>query len=602
MSFLGQPALLLILAFGALIIFYTVRWQLPQRVVATTALWRAVLVRARGAGRLGALDSFVSLLLHLVIASALIGAIVQPRFSCQRSAGRRVVIVLDRSPSMGAIERVEPRLNAATRQLRRRLGELAADDEVALVTGTRPRDVLPPSRDTGPVRRAIAGATLDANAGALSDQVALACRLLDGAEKRSLVVVSDGSEPFAPCEGAELELYKLGAPRPNVGVIALSAALSPHDPAHAEVFVEVENASPQRAKVELRVDLDGALVQVVPLEIAPGATEHRVLGGVPLAGAGHLVAHLPKIDLGDAKDALAEDDVAYALVPHRATLPVDLVGGGPLVKLALESNPRFRVTERIAQAPPNPGALQVLAGPLAAPLPAGRYLLLDPSGAGSPVRVVDRLHEPRLTYWRDDHPVLRQVVLSDVALGEAHRVELPASANALAAAGDAALVWILDDRERRMVGLSFDHESSDLPLRVGFPVLLYNALEWLAGAAETPIGARPPPFFASTAPLLWTGPDGKVQTLAPVEGRVELPSGAAGFYGLSTIEGRELGRYALSSGARKESEISPLVADALPAQAQSGRVRDQDVWSWLALLGVALLLLEWTTFHRRYTL
>src|SRR5262249_43557706 len=120
----GIPALwvaaLAAVAVTVVLLLFTIRWRLPQRVIGTVALWKQVGAKRRGSGRLGMIEQLVSLLLQITIALLLVLAAGQPRFGCQSAAGRRVVMVLDRSASMGTQERVETRMDLArTRALSR---------------------------------------------------------------------------------------------------------------------------------------------------------------------------------------------------------------------------------------------------------------------------------------------------------------------------------------------------------------------------------------------------------------------------------------------------------------------------------------------------
>jgi hypothetical protein len=593
-----SPAVLLAVGTALVVItLYTVRFRLPRRLVGTTMLWRQVLSRTRGTGRLGRLDSLVSLLVQLTIAAGLLAAAAAPRFACQRAAGRSAVVVLDRSTSMATIEKVETRLARAKRIVARRVDELARIDRVGVVlAGGETELAAPLARDHQGATDAIERAEIHAGAGTLAEAVALGCRELAGAEQPALIVASDSSERFDPCPGAELELVSVGAAHPNVGVTAFEAAIAPRDPHHAEAFVEVENASASRAKVELRLDLDGALLHVAELDLAPQSSERRTFDDVPLSGT-RLLARLARIEIADGKDGLADDDVAYALVPHRQVVPVDLVGADPVLRMVLAANPRYKVTER---AKPEPDAVAVISGPLASPLGPGRYLLVDPSGPGAPVKVGGAIAGPHFTYWRDEHPVMRRVVLSDVMVGEARRLDLPATATALAGDEGAPLVFALEDGPVRAVGIGFDLASSDLPLRVGFPVLVYNALDWLAGsAAEAPRTAGGPVELAAAAAIELRAPGERPRQLTPEGGRVRFVPVRAGYYELGPPGGPAT-VVALSVAARGETELSPLAALPPPSGTPT-RLRDRDPWTWFALFALALLLIEWTTYHRRLT-
>jgi len=591
----APPFVTAILIGGAVfvvIVLYSVRWKLPRRIVASTRLWTGAVGRRRGGGRLDAVEHLGSLLLQLLIVACLVGAAAQPRFSCQAPAGGAVMLVLDRSPSMAALEKVESRLDTARRRAYARLDMLPAADRVGLVLGGGEPEILAPlSTDIQPVRQAIARASVRVGPSRLADAVGLACAMLT--QPASLIVVTDGTEPVGSCAAATPEVIVVGTERPNLGIVAFGASVAAQRAGTAEALVEVLNASTSTAQAELRIDLDGSLQRVIPLELAAGKRDRHVVDGIPLGGPGHLVARLQHIRFGGrAGDALPDDDVAYALLPRSTGVAIDLIGRDKPLELALAANPRFQIFARSA---PRPGAVTVVVGPIAAPLPPGRYLLIDPSGPGAPRPTGATLANPRITRWREDHPILRGLVLSDLVIGAARAVTLEPADVELAAAGDAPLLYTIDDGARRIVALAFDPESSNLPLRVGFPVLIYNALAWLDEASSSV--EEGDAFIAAAGPLGVTDPAGRRRVVDPIDGRVHLSAETAGFYRIDS-DGKPLAERAVSVADASETSQAPVVAATASAR---GRLVDRDLARRLLVVALMLLVLEWATYHRRKT-
>jgi hypothetical protein len=58
----------------------------------------------------------------------------------------------------------------------------------------------------------------------------------------------------------------------------------------------------------------------------------------------------------------------------------------------------------------------------------------------------------------------------------------------------------------------------------------------------------------------------------------------------------------VSVAAAGETALAPLSPKELPPPVGPAmRLRDQELWVWLALVALALLGLEWFTYHRRIT-
>jgi Ca-activated chloride channel family protein len=118
----------------------------------------------------------------------------------------------------------------------------------------------------------------------------------------------------------------------------------------------------------------------------------------------------------------------------------------------------------------------------APPPAAGRYLYLDPSGPASPFPDRGQVRDPVPSELRRDHPLLRHLTLADLNIREARRLTVQPGDVVVAAALGVPLIVVRERTKLRLVALGFDLRRSDLPLRPTLPLLLANALDWLAGA------------------------------------------------------------------------------------------------------------------------
>ena len=116
------------------------------------------------------------------------------------------------------------------------------------------------------------------------------------------------------------------------------------------------------------------------------------------------------------------------------------------------------------------------------------------------------------------------------------------------------------------MALGFELRRSDLPLRVAFPVLLINALDWFAGADTGLVASyatgRPwrVPVPAGATELYVKAPDG-TRTRAPVhDGRASYVAMHAGFYELESAgaaQSRRRGRTSPASRNRTSRRAPP---------------------------------------------
>jgi len=175
------------------------------------------------------------------------------------------------------------------------------------------------------------------------------------------------------------------------------------------------------------------------------------------------------------------------------------------------------------------------------------------------------------------------------------------------------------DGGRKLVVFGYALAATDMTLRVGFPLLLVNTLDWFAGESTELVttyvtGQRqrvPLDSAAAVTEVTVVGPD-RTPTPAPVvDGVASFYAHKAGFYTLTAVAppgapptpALELAAN-LSSPA--ESAIAPVPDLALggkkiAAPEAFAVSRSQKLWVYLILAAALLLGLEWITYHRRIT-
>src|SRR5262249_50222711 len=159
-------------------------------------------------------------------------------------------------------------------------------------------------------------------------------------EKGHVVVISDGSFADATqlADAKDVELVAVGSRAANVGVTRFQVRRSLLDPIGYEILVEVQNASADATACRLELDLDDAVVDVVPLALKPEEVWTHVFENTSAEG-GVLSARL------DHDDVLANDNRAWALLPRRELLNVTLVTEGNLfLEKVFEANPLVKLT------------------------------------------------------------------------------------------------------------------------------------------------------------------------------------------------------------------------------------------------------------------
>jgi hypothetical protein len=447
----------------------------------------------------------------------------------------------------------------------------------------------------------------------------------------------------------------------NVAITAFAARRYPSNRDKVEVLVEVQNLGKQPARFELRVTADGLPVGGKRLELGAGQRMREVLPKLEAARE-RLVAELIPLD-GDPESAAALgpaiDDRAYAVIPPLDPMEIVLVTDGTnlfleaalltlddYVRLTTLSADEGAAREGAADAKPIETADLVfydIAGlPLPNPLPDTNLVIFDPHRRDdSPVMLAKHkdLRGPRLSEQRKDHPLLDGVVFKDVNMlrGTSFALE----------PGDLALVShlgepmvVLREAEHGLLAVGFDPRQSDLPLRTAFPLLVANAVDYF-GMREAGFVAAIPIGASRELALADFGVPGDDVTLLEVtlpaesdeqppqrvrvraqDGRFRIRALTPGVYTIAVKDGDAAGasfevavNQANVAASNLESRLyfgefdDTREGDAfnLPESNRAGDapepapLSEGPLWTLIMLGVVAMIALEWATYHRRKT-
>ena len=589
----------------AVVVLYWLKPPPRRMVVPSKLLWDRLLKEKRRSTLLDRLRWWISLMIALAIGLSVAAAMGRPELSGDGGDLPRITIVVDNSATMAARSRDGfTRWEHAVALARGLMEQGSVDGEFLIL------DTSGQAPSTDPTDRRSALNVL----GAFRVSLGASSQFPGPLEMEGPVYfVTDGvSVPDAP-EG--VEVVSVYDPADNVGITAFEVGAVPSAPLEYQAFLEVTNASlgPKEVSVRLTGAGEGGLRETIVLQA--GETSGRTID-------------LSTFERGAVRatittdgDAFAADDVAFSFLPVRRRTRITLVSpGGVFLQSALAEEPRLNVSTVRPQDfdAAAPADLYVFDRWAPETRPPGPALLFLPPNVPWLAPTTAVLTSPVVSGWDRTHPLMRFVSLKDLRIDRAVRLGADPGAAEDGGAGDptvgaGVIIGSLDvplmtatEAPQRVVRAAFALEDSNFPLQPAFPIFLSNVLSWMMdeqGAVPRDPG-RVEVTLADAVVIDLQGDE--VETLQ-VSGRTVFLAEEPGLYTVTAASRRlrvavgilDRDRTAINaSSLRAEDRATPAPAALRLAGQETG---GSELWVVLLTIATLLVILEWFTYHRRWT-
>jgi hypothetical protein len=482
------------------------------------------------------------------------------------------------------------------------------------------------------------------------------------AQPATLYILSDGGFATVPTfklgNLTPEYLRQAGEEQKNVAVVAFSTEINPEKPGRVQAFGRLENHADEAATVQASLYLGDALLDAKAVSLPPRDAKTGLPGST---GASFEMQEVEtgvlKLQI-DSKDQLVDDNTAQAVInmPRQAKVLVVTPGSDALV-LALKTDEVQKIADvtlvepeylesKTYQDQAADGSYDVIIYDQCAPktMPASSTLFIGslppqpPSAPAAPVTPAEggqstaasdrwqsgeEAASPIVIDVNQVHPLTQLVQMGNVRILYATPVKGPLGTVNLIDS-DAGSIYAIGPRggyEDAVLGFALTHQAADgtsefntdWPRRRSFPVFIMNALKYLGGV-RTSLAA---PNIVPGAPVVLRSatPVNNLLVSSPRGEQYLVPRDAAGNYIFTRSD--ELGVYEVreGSGAKvtqqfavnlfntRESDLRPaekleIGHEEVQAQ-QAHRASRQELWKWLLLGAIGVLIFEWYIYNRR---
>jgi len=635
-----------------LLLLYFLKLKRREQIVSSTLLWKRAVQDLQVNAPFQRLRRNILLLLQLLVLLALLLALAGPILSLIAGPASRYVILIDRSASMNSTDIKPSRLEAAKEQAKIFVESMRnkafyslrddSDQTMVIAFDNNAKVMCNFTSDKKQLNRAIDAVTPSDGASSLAEAIVVAqafaqspgveADFLSAEEPAQLVLFSDGQirDLDQIVVGAdELTFHCMGESQQNVAVIAMQARRSYENPEEVNVFATLANYDTAPITCDVQLSINNNVRAVKSVTVPPQRTDESsdaVIPGklavdfslsYPEAG----VLEVRKLTGSGETDCLSCDDAAWAILPAPKKLSVLLVTAGnkvlesalqacPLAKLDLQSPAQFDSTD------PNDLSIEqrydmiVLDNYVPAELPKCRYLVFGRPPDGIDVTASEQLENQVVVDWRNKHPVLKYVDLTNLFVAKCYKMILPRDADVLAEFNETPAMALVRRNGSVFLLAGFDILQSNWPFEPGFVLFCYNA----AGFLGLQLGSGQEMNLKVGEPIVVDGLDGQItaQIDGPGFSGTEIKSSVSGSLRFPGTD--RAGTYRLSIGEQpdrffavnlldpKESSIEPvreitLSGQQVQAEEQELSRANLPLWPFLVGLALVLVCLEWIIYN-----
>ncbi|MCC6299581.1 MAG: BatA and WFA domain-containing protein [Anaerolineales bacterium] len=601
-----------------IILLYMLKLRRKQTPVSSTFLWQKLLREQQANAPWQKLKRNVLLILQLIILAALVTALARPALQVPVVASGSVIVLLDASASMNAADVSPSRFEAGREAALDLVNGLSPASSLTLIlVAEKPQTLISAETDKTLLRQALNDARPGNGSADWKSAFALAAGAADA--NSTTVVISDGGLPQSglPALNGEVQFIPIGESQDNLAISALALRPAQGIP---QLFAEVTNYDSTSREVLLSIYFNEGLIAARRLSIQPNASASLILDNLSNASGIYKATitdpAINSLNSLNSLDSLSLDNTAFAVFQSSSARRVLLVSKGNLfLEQLLASIPGIQpfralpAADGTLQIPNDPFNLYIFDGIAPPELPDGNLLFVNPPP--NPLFEVGGLYNEFENMRVNDHPLARFVNWSAVHILQAKRIETPLWAETLIESDAGPLVFAGETDNRRVAALAFDLRDSDLPLQIAYPILFTNLINYLAppSAFDSSQSLQPGESLSILPPtdverMVVASPSGQLYTLFPNEA-VFTQTDELGYYAVNFISGDSSAAeyFAVNLFDEGESNIQPRAsiqvgrAEVTPTASQ--KIGQRELWQWLALLALLVLMIEWQAFHRR---
>lgn len=604
MSFANPLGLLAALSIPIIVILYLLKQQHEDVLVSSTFLWRRALEDMQVSQPWQRLKRNLLLWLQLLIAIAMSLAIARPFWSSQ-APGSDYIVILDRSASMQAMDVKPTRFDRAKDEIEALIDGMLPSESMSIISvDAKVHMVANWSSDKAMLKESLKAVAVSNARDNMDDAISLAQAMIKEHGSARVYIYSDKFYQFDDDNYRSIVFQGNGQ---NRAVTAVSYTLTDDGPL---VLSKIANWGGD-VSIALECLADGKTVDVKEADIPAGQTADVYWSGIPDKAA------MVEIRILDRDDLMADNSGWVAINNHDKAEVLLVTQRNAFLEKALSLRRDIDISKTTyEQADKMSGyRLYVFDGYIPPRVPEdGDIIIFNPKGANDLLKVGQAYTPQAVNICASSSymGLLEHVQPDHFHIAEAVDLALPPWAEVVLDDGTHPLMLVGQQGNQRIAAFAFDLHDSDIPLKVDFPILMQNLLNWML----PPVVDSDGQIYSGQSVDIHLLPNAQMVDVVTPSGktvRIAPPFPAAPFadtqeIGVYTVEqrwdnGSAKGYFTVQVPVKEESDLQakgrayPTTVPYLDVQKPA---ISKEWWPYLAWAALVLVLIEWRVYRRGY--
>jgi len=628
MAFLNPAAFYLLGIIPIVVVLHFLRLRRQRYVVPSIMLWRASADDQKANVPFQRLRNILLPIIQCLLLLLIITGVARPALRIPGIIQGKIIYIVDNSASMLSKELGETRLTLAKQEVLNHINQVSASGGMMVMATHAPKPFIQHTftTDKETLQKAVENIRPTHNGGSLTSVFDYAIRYSD-TEQDQIYFVSDSPKNI-PVTSVPINVITVGDEADNIGIVKFRVERIADQ---FQVFAGIQNWTDTDKVIEARLELEGGISIDEKFLTIPSGEVRNIL--FYINAEKRLEGVAVNLRLVDVKDDFELDNNAWAFFNARNQFRILLVSdrNQSFLNLLLESYGEHIEIQKVSTDEfHGTGDADVVIFDQRVQSEQGFLTINSSQGAiyinwqdelpsisntsveaiTTPVRVINE----NIT-----HPVMHNVSLMNMQIRESVQRNIPIWSDSLLETEKGSVVWLGVDSGRHYLVFEFDAFNPEYsPLSTTMPdgpLLMYQCLAWLE-SKTFPVRSmeRQNSNFGQnfrtgeslllnlsveeTSTIQVEKPDGN---LVDVDSDVFAETDQIGVYSI-LIDDRIYKRFAVNLLDEEESTQLLTTTESHSPDYLDNKENllpiTRQVWQWVVLFAVGLLLCEWFLYHR----